>query len=158
MKKRDCREAAAPVPHELDSRLRRGLEPDRETVDRVVRRALSARPDAAGVRGGRLRALAAVAVLLLLALVVVGVFRIGDGPSGERGMALEGGVPPVPIIGNASGRVVILVDGRRIWPDAGRGADPAPGTKRPVILNSNCLVGVALPHGTPQFLILGGES
>jgi len=155
MKKRDRPKAAAPVPHELDSRLLRGLEPDRETVERVVRGALSARPVAAGGRGG-LRALATATVLLLLTLVVLGILQIGDGPSGERGVALEGGAPPVPIIGNASGSVVILVDGRGIWPD--RGTDPALEPKRPVLFNSNCLVGVALPHGTPQFLILGGES
>jgi hypothetical protein len=157
MKKRDHGKTAAPVPYELDSRLRRGLEPDRETVERVVRGALSARPVAARGPGG-LRALATAAVLLFLALVVLGLVQIGDDPSGERGVALERGARPVPIIGNASGRVAILVDGRSIWPDAGRRADQALEPKRPVILNSNCLVGVALPHGTPQFLILGGES
>ena len=157
MKKRDRPNAAAPVPHEQDSRLRRGLEPDRETVERVVRGALSARPVDTRGRGG-LRALAAAAVLLLLVLAVVVIRQAGEGPEGESEMALAGGAPPVPVIGNASGRVVIRVDGRSIWPDAGRGAGPALEPKRPMILNSNCLVGVALPHGTPQFLILGGES
>jgi len=135
----------------LDGRLRRDLAQAPEVVDRVVRRALSAGPEATQRRVGP-RALAVVGtVSIVLALAIVGFLRTGDGSGGE------GGARRVPIIGNPSGSVVVVVDGENIWPGTGGATAPTPASKRPVIFNSNGLVAVALPHGNPQFLILGGK-
>jgi hypothetical protein len=142
-------------PSRVDNWLRRELEPDKDTVQRVVRRSLSAEPSARP----RLRAAVTVAGLAVIVLAAAITIFLSRGAPDETTTETVHRDRPVaiPTITNASGEVVV------IYPQPAPGSKPA-GSDRPAsppdqltIFNSNGIVAALAVTPTPHYFILGGE-
>jgi hypothetical protein len=157
MKRGDRRETDTRMPNDVDSQLLRGLQPDPEVVDRVIRRSLAAHPHATKRSGVRLWRLAAGTAAVFLALLAVLIVLVGDGPSQDR-MPGAKRDRQIPIISNSSGRVVLLRHGRSVSPETVGVVHRENGPRRPVVFNSDGLICAALPGGMPRYLLLGGKS
>ena len=125
----------------VDAWLQRELDPDRETVERLVRRSLRSAPPARS--GGRYTAAAVVtAVVALVAAVLFLVPRDGGHDPGTPTVQPRPQVAMLTIT-NESGYVEVLVPPRR--------------PRRITILNSNGVVAAIVPDPISRHFILGGE-
>lgn len=143
-------------PGGVDDWLRKGLEPDRDTVERVVRRSLASSPAtrprrwlAVGVAGATTIAIA----VAIAAFLPRGESRVSVAETGPR-------AEPVRIltITNVSGEVEVLypADG----PGGGAVAPerPARDPNEVTIFNSDGIVAAFAPAPAPHHFLMGGES
>jgi hypothetical protein len=142
-------------PSRVDDWLRRALEPDSDTVQRVVRRSLSAEPSA----GPRLRVAATVAGLAAIVLAAAITIFLSRGGPGEATAETARRDSPVeiPIITNVSGEVVVIYPQQA---PAGQpdGSDrPASPPEQLTIFNTNGIVAALVVTPTPHYFILGGK-
>jgi hypothetical protein len=132
----------------VDEWMRERLDPPRESVERVIRRALqapSSRSDQSRIGPWLLAAVVTVIVLTIAVPLVVL----------ERRGAHQDGVL-VPRITNESGRVEL------IWPNSGRRRLSVKESSRsigpPVVFNEAGVIGAIIPGEEPCFLLRGGKS
>lgn len=150
MKRDDLEEAKR-----VDAWLRRGLDPESETVERLVRRSLR------GERPARSRtpriAVAAAAAAILLATATFLLFprneeRVGHEPIALRELRVER-----PTITNATGTVELIYPPPDSEESSGDSVPSTRDSRAIAIFNSNGIVAAIVPAPTTHHFILGGE-
>jgi hypothetical protein len=142
--------------NDVERRLRRGLEPERETVERIVRRSLAAES-----KYGRspwiLPAVAGAAAIVLA--IAVTIFLPRSDPSVATGAGVDGPRPvELVTITNVSGEVEVLFPPERHDGGTATAGPPAADPGLPRIFNRNGIVAAFARAGDPHNFIVGGGS
>ena len=143
-------------PRDVDDWLRKGLEPDRDAVERVVRRSLASNP------ATRPRSWFAVGVAgaATIAIVVAVAIFLPRGEPRESVVETGPGVEPVRIltITNVSGEVEVLYPAEEPGDGVVTPERPARDPSELVIFNSDGIVAAFAPAPAPHHFLMGGES
>lgn len=130
----------------VDGRLRRALDADPKTVQRVVRRALSSSTPSDMAPRFRWRMWAAATAVVVVSLAAVALWE--SGRSNDEALT-------VPLITNASGELVLVLPGGR---DETKTVRRDPSNETPVIFNNSRVTAAIVPGIEPWFVFSGGGS
>jgi hypothetical protein len=139
----------------VDRWLRRGLESDRDAVERLVRQSLAAGAET-GSRLSPAVVATGVAVIALAAAIVFVLPRGEPHKSGAETARRDGAVEMLTIT-NASGKVEVFYPGQRSGDESTTPKPPAPDPKELTIFNSNGIVAAIAPAPAAHHFIVGGE-
>jgi hypothetical protein len=155
MKNNERMRAGDRGPRDVDDWLRRGLEPDRNTVERVVRQSMAAGRAARPRRWVAVGVASAATIFLPAAIAIF----LPWGEPRESATETARGEDPVQIltITNVSGEVEVLY-----FPEGPGGgsvtpARPARDPNEVTIFNSNGIVAAFAPAPAPHHFLMGGE-
>jgi len=140
----------------VDDWLRKGLEPDSDTVERVVRRSLAAEPATRPRRWVAVGVAGAATIVLAAAIAIF--LPWGEPP--ESVTETVRGEDPVQVltITNMSGEVEMLYPAERPEGGAVTPERPARYPNEVMIFNSNGIVAAFAPAPAPHHFLIGGES
>lgn len=143
-------------PGDVDDRLRKGLEPDRGTVERVVQRSLAAEP-ARRHRPWATAGVAAAAVVVLAAAIAI-FLPWGAPPESVIETVREEHPVQILTITNVSGEIEVLYPRERSRGGAVTPEHPVRDPNEVTIFNSNGIVAAFAPAPAPHHFLIGGES